>query len=429
MTKKKKQNNRQKGLPFFYGWIIVFIGGLGFFFSGPGQTYSVSVFIESFIENLGLTRSMISIFYSVGTLLAGMIIIFVGKQIDRFGHRNIITIIAAVFGAVCLYMSFIINPVMLFAGFFLIRLFGQGSMIIGPSTLVPRWFEKKRGRALSLVSVGGIIAAGLMPPFNIWMINNWGWRMGWRFWAIAILLVMVPLAWSLIRNSPADIGLSPDGIVRDTCHRSQSNDEEYSKGKKSVVTMNLAEARRTSSFWLLHFSFFSFSMIITGITFHIVSIFKEQGLPAEVAALTLSITAILSFPVTLIAGVLLDKIKIRYVLISTYIFFSAALILLLNVNTLSKAVIFGSLIGIITGFQHVILYMVWPDYFGLGHLGSIIGAGQISLVVGSAFGALPFGIAFDHFGGYREIILVMMVFSILSAVASFFSFPPVKKTI
>jgi MFS family permease len=126
---------------------------------------------------------------------------------------------------------------------------------------------------------------------------------------------------------------------------------------------------------------------------------------------------------------LLDKIKIRYVLISIYIFFSAALILLLNVNTLSKAVIFGILIGVIMGFQHVTLNMVWPDYFGLGHLGSIIGAGQISLVAGSAFGALPFGIAFDHFGGYKEIILVMAVFSALSAAASFFSFPPVKKNI
>jgi MFS family permease len=389
----------------------------------------VSVFIDSFIEYLGLTRSMISMFYSAGTLLAGMIILFVGKQVDRYGHRKIITIIAAVFGAVCLYMSFIVNPVMLFAGFFLIRLFGQRSMIIGPSTLVPRWFEKKRGRALSLVSIGGIIGAGLMPPFNIWMINNWGWRMGWRFWAIAILLVMVPLAWSLIRNSPADIGLSPDGIVRDTYPDPQSDDKEHSKSQKPALSMNLAEARRTPSFWLLHFSIFSFSMIITGITFHIVSIFKEQGLPAEVAASTLSITAILSFPVTLIAGVLLDKIKIRYVLISIYIFFSAALILLLNVNTLSKAVIFGILIGAIMGFQHVTLNMVWPDYFGLGHLGSIIGAGQISLVAGSAFGALPFGIAFDHFGGYKEIILVMAVFSALSAAASFFSFPPVKKNI
>ena len=30
--------------PMFYGWIIVILGGLGIFFSGPGQTYSVSVF-------------------------------------------------------------------------------------------------------------------------------------------------------------------------------------------------------------------------------------------------------------------------------------------------------------------------------------------------------------------------------------------------
>ncbi|MDZ7837594.1 MAG: hypothetical protein U5N58_06385 [Actinomycetota bacterium] len=85
MYKNKKQKNRQKGLPFFYGWIIVFIGALGFFFSGPGQTHSVSVFVDSFIEYLGLTRSMVSLLYSAGTLLAGIIVVFIGRQIDRFG--------------------------------------------------------------------------------------------------------------------------------------------------------------------------------------------------------------------------------------------------------------------------------------------------------------------------------------------------------
>ncbi len=133
--------------PFFYGWVIVFVSALGVFFSGPGQTYSVSVFIDSFIQDFGWSRSVVSLSYSAATLLAGFTVSFVGRQFDQRGHRNMVPLVSFVFGVACIWMSFIINPVMLFAGFFFIRLLGQSSMVIGPSTLVPRWFEDKRGRA------------------------------------------------------------------------------------------------------------------------------------------------------------------------------------------------------------------------------------------------------------------------------------------
>jgi len=130
-------NNNKTGLSIFYGWIIVFICALGNFFSGPGQTFSISVFIDSFIGYLGITRSLISTYYSIGTLLAGLLVIVVSRQIDYYGHRKAITIISLFFGGVCLFMSSIISPFMLLIGFFLLRLLGQSLMVLGPSTLIP----------------------------------------------------------------------------------------------------------------------------------------------------------------------------------------------------------------------------------------------------------------------------------------------------
>lgn len=139
---------------FFYGWFIVFIAALGVFFSGPGQTYSVSVFIDSYIAEFGWSRSFVSSMYSMGTLGAGMLLPLVGRLVDKRGSRFMVTAVAAVFGFVCLYMSFVGNPIMLFVGFFLVRLLGQGSMSLVPSTLVPQWFVSRRGRALSLIALG-----------------------------------------------------------------------------------------------------------------------------------------------------------------------------------------------------------------------------------------------------------------------------------
>ncbi len=44
--------------PFFYRWVVWVVGTLGIIMTSPGQTYAVSIFIEHFIADLGLSRSL-----------------------------------------------------------------------------------------------------------------------------------------------------------------------------------------------------------------------------------------------------------------------------------------------------------------------------------------------------------------------------------
>jgi hypothetical protein len=68
---------------FVYGWIIVGVSALTLFFSGPGQTYSVSTFIDSYIEEFGWSRSIVSGMYSTGNLAAGLLMGFIGRLFAR----------------------------------------------------------------------------------------------------------------------------------------------------------------------------------------------------------------------------------------------------------------------------------------------------------------------------------------------------------
>src|SRR5699024_1463081 len=113
---------------------IVFIAGLGVFFSGPGQTYSNSAFIDEYIRDFGWSRSQVSGLYSLATLLAGLIMIFVGRFIDRFGQRIMMVSIGTLFGLACFFNSIVSSMWMLALGFFLVRLLGQGSMSLIPNT-------------------------------------------------------------------------------------------------------------------------------------------------------------------------------------------------------------------------------------------------------------------------------------------------------
>ena len=73
-----------------------------------------------------------------GTLFAGLMLFSVGRVLDRRGHRVMMPLIALGFSMACLWMSVVLNPIMLLFGFFCIRLLGQGSMTLVGTTLPPQ---------------------------------------------------------------------------------------------------------------------------------------------------------------------------------------------------------------------------------------------------------------------------------------------------
>jgi len=169
------------------------------------------------------------------------------------------------------------------------------------------------------------------------------------------------------------------------------------------------------------------SMVNTGITFHMVSIIAEKGLPPSVAAFVLSTIALVALPFTFLAGFVLDRAKPHKILILSFVGQVALMVYLNFISSTQTAILFGVMRGVITGFEAMIFNVIWPNYFGRTHLGSIRGFGMIFMVIGSAFGPLPFGLAYDLFGGYTEILVVMTIFPVLAAAASFLALPPEGK--
>lgn len=326
-------------------------------------------------------------------------------------------------GLACLWMSFVHFPFMLLLGFFLLRFFGQGSMTLGPTTLLPQWFMKKQGKAFSFMTLGGLSSFALVPTMNYFFIAQFGWRVGWRLWTILLWVIMLPLSWKLVRNRPKDLGLLPDGGLKGSASAVCSDSsQDQQKGE-----WTLEEAKHSPVFWFLLYCVFVPSMVNTGITFHLVSVMGDKGLPPSVAAMVLSVTAIISFPVTFMAGYLLDHMPERIVLGVTFIIHSLSILILLQVQTPSGAVLFGIISGVVFGMERMNRNVIWPNYFGRLHLGSISGYSMKMVVLGSALGPLPFGIAFDYFGGYTEIISFMLFFTTLAILFSFLASFPQKK--
>ncbi|UCH37840.1 MAG: MFS transporter [Candidatus Bathyarchaeota archaeon] len=415
----------ESGLPFrtrfFYGWIIVGVSALILFFSGPGQTYSVSIFIDSFIVEFNWSRSIVSGVYSAGTLLAGFLMGIMGSFFDRRGHRVMTTIVAALLGVACIWMSYVANVAMLFFGFFLIRLLGQGSLSLSSMTLPPQWFIRKKGRALSIVSIGGALSSALLPPVNTWLINTFGWRLGWRFWAILLWAFMVPVSHYLIRNKPEDVGLTPDT-------QKSAQMPTIRESKQTVLRDDwlLKEVFRTRAFWLLLYCIAVPSAITTGLIFHHVSISSQLGLTEEIAALILSIMALIRFPIIFVVGQLADRVPPRFLMAFNQSILLLGIIVLYFATDMRFALLYGILLGVMMAFQSITSSVVWPEYFGRKYLGSIRGISLMAGVLGSALGPLPYGFTYDLWGSYQPILLISLAFPVLGILAALIAAPPKK---
>lgn len=409
---------KQTGYSFHYGWVIIAIAALSQFFSGPGQTYSNSIFIDYYIEQFGWSRSTVSGVYSAATLTAGFLLFFIGRLIDRNGSRKMAVIVSLALATACLFNSFVTNLLMLFIGFFFIRLLGQGSMALISSSLIPQWFVKKRGRAISIAAIGGLVSSAAFPLMNVWLIDAFGWRVSWLILGAIIVVCFTPLAFFLIQNTPEDMGLLPDN------GKGEKMDGKLRRSDE--VSWTVQEAAKTRSFWLLLACAAIPGIVNTGLTFHLVSIFAERSLPRETAAAILSMTALIGLPVTFLAGRLLEHIKVQYLLAVVFFGEIAAVLLILQMDSLPAAVAFGLVWGTSMGIERIVMSVVWPNYFGRKHIGSISGISMAMIVTGSAIGPLPFGVAFDLFGGYTEILWTILLFPLFGMAAAMFANPPVK---
>jgi MFS family permease len=400
---------------------VLFLAALSYFFSAPGQTYFTSTFIETYIQEFGWSRSTISSLYSMATLVSGVLLFLMGRQIDRHGQKKMSITVAGLLGLTCIWMSFVSSMPMLFIGFFASRFLGQGSMTLIPSTLVPNWFARRRPLAFSLMSIGGVVGSSILPPVNSMLIAQIGWRPVWRFWAAAFWIIYIPLVLAFLYNQPAELGLSITGEDKKASGASGSVVKF-----KDVPSWTLKEAFRTRSFWGMLYSQLLLPMVVTGLTFHFISIMAQRSIQASQAAYVLSLLALVSFPTTLFAGWILGKIKIHHAALLVSVLMGSALAVLLLSDSYPGAIVFTVLIGSAMGLQTVWGGLVWPQYFGTRYLGSIRSLAMTMTVIGSAVGPIPLGFIYDRTGNYQTALLSMVVLCVLGVISASMSPQPHK---
>ena len=400
------------------------IGTLGMIMSSPGQTYVVSIFIESFIADLGISRSLVSTLYTLGTLVGSFVLPIVGYQIDRYGARLIVTIIIALFGFACVYMGYVQNAFMLGLGFIALRMLGQGSLGLVCTNIINQWWVRRRGMVMGISGMtGSLISLGGFPNLINWLLPIYGWQSTYIFLGIILAFVMAPLAFIFFRNHPEDYGLQPDN--------GESRTFRFRKRKQmsagwTEVHWTLREAMRTPVFWILVASLAAISMLSTGLFFHMVSIFTDNGLTPNLAAVVFVPIAVTTALVNWGSGLLVDRVPVRILLAIGLFFQSLSLLMAHSLSGTTFVLVFGVVLGISSGLIRILGSVVWAMYFGRHHLGSITGFTSMITITGSALGPMPLGIGRDLLGSYNLALIISAFIPILLGIVGFFLDNPAR---
>ena len=410
---------------FFYGWLMLLVGAIGIFASGPGQSFIFSVFLEPISADLNISQTSVSSAYAVATLVAAFALPYIGRSVDRYGMRAVFLCVAVLFGMAALAFSQVTQLVTLSLAFMALRLLGQGSLMLCSNNLVSQWFSRKRGFALGLMALGFGFSLAVYPPLAQWLMEQFGWRQAWVYLALFTWLLLIPIGWLLIQNKPEAIGLLPDGDQPDNSAKDEERESAAMDGADAGLT--LQEALRTSAFWIISAGMFTLAMLVTALFFYQIPILASQGVSTQLAANVFPLTALVMVVFMPIHGYFLDRIPTPAMFAWCLLLLAGALIAMVFVKDLPTAIIYSVIFGLNNAALHAVYTYVWPRYFGRKHLGSIQGVAQTIGVVGASLGPLPFGIAYDLFATYSGVLMLFALQPLLCAILVVFVKPPVLR--
>ena len=353
----------------------------------------------------------------------------IGWLLDRFGARIVLAGVGLMLGLAALWMSEVSNQLGVYAGFTALRIFGQGSLGLVPSSLVALWFVRRRGRATALAGLGMVASQAVFPPLIHTLITQIGWRDTWMVLGIIVWVVLIPVAVLLVRRTPESVGLHPDGAASQTTQafEAPTDIDREAPVVHSTGDWTLREALRTRTFWLVFGAAGSQSLVTTALVFHQAAVFDSRGLSAGVSAAVLSVMGPVSLAGTMIGGFLSDRIPNRLLLVAGQIILGLGIILAIVMTETWQAVIYGGVVGFSSGGVITVAAVIWPNYYGRKHLGSIRGAAAMAMVAGAALGPLPFALTFGLTGSYASTLAIFMAFPALSLVAAMFALPPRRR--
>jgi sugar phosphate permease len=299
---------RWTGRRFHYAWIVagtVFLALL----TAAGVRSTPGVLLVPLMNDLGWDRATISFAISVGIALYGLTGPFAAAIMQRFGIRRTLLAALLMLSLAVASTTLVRTPLQMVLTWGVLTGVGTGTvaLVLG-ATVVNRWFKKRRGLAMGLLTASTATGQLVFLPLLARMIETEGWRLATLIVAGATALI-IPVVFLLLPERPSDLGLRAYGA--------DSNDVDASSLGNPLTTAfsTLGRGIKKPVFWLLWSSFFVCGLSTNGlIGTHLIALCLDHGLPEVRAAGLLAAMGLLDLVGTTLSGWLSDRYDNRMLL-------------------------------------------------------------------------------------------------------------------
>jgi len=390
----------------FYGyWIVAAAFLCNSVYSGC-SVYTFSLFAKPLQADFGWGRGGIMVAFTIYFLAMGLASPYIGRLVDRYGVRAIISLGAFVAGLGFVFLSLMNNLWHFYVAYIMI---GVGLAAVGPistTAVVSNWFKKHRGMTIGIMSVG--VGAGgfvLSPLIGGYLIPNFGWRISYLALAL-ITSILIPIVLLVIKAKPADVGLYPDGVQVPEATAAAEALLSAAQG------LSLKMALATSAFWLIAISFVANSFSHMSVLQSQVPYLDDIGFPVAIAATALGSVGLASALGKFGFGWLCDQIPAKYACCLGLGLQLAAVFVLRSIGSASPLAmiwLYAIMMGLGLGSWLPTMSMLISTNFGLASYGAVFGMIYLSNCIGSAIGPLMAGYMYDAMNTYHWAFIIFLI--------------------
>ena len=332
------------------------------------SNYAFGLFVEPLESTFGWSRTAISAslsFTAVGSLASPII----GRLMDRHGARPVLVISLTLMG-----ISFLVRPAMTelwhwYALSFLQFIGISGITALPAGRLIAIWFPSSQGRIMG-ITVAGINFGGITIPL---IVNVTLGASGWQAAYVAmgfIAVVLAALALVFIREQPSGA-------------RDDSSGEAEGM-TASLSGLSLSKATRTRSFYAIVGALAFGNFAHAGVFPQLIPHFKELGVRAEWAAITVTVMAVAGLISKPSFGYVSERITARRAMMLTLSGQGVGSVLLVISPELAWVGL--PIFGLSMGAHSALMPLLVQESFGNRYFGSIMGTVTM-------FTLIPFGLA------------------------------------
>jgi sugar phosphate permease len=368
----------------YYGWVIVATLFLVSLVSAASVGFTFGLFVLPMGTELGLSRAALGWTQTARLGANGVSSLILGPLIDRYGTRLLIPVAGVVSAAALWIMSetsayWVI--LLMFGLLGVVEFHFPGNLLT--TVPVPKWFVRKRGKAAAITAAGIAGGAIVFALTHQYLLDSVGWRETFRLSAIIILVGTVPLPLLLLRRTPEDIGLLPDGESLPLAHAEPRVDDQPAWSRHDAV--------RTLTMWKIVAAYSLTNLAAGSFMIHRAPFWAEQDISTSLIATVFAIDATMFAAATLLTGAFGGRIAPRYLAAIAMAAQGLGIIIATLWVSIPTMFLSSPLLGGGAGINAVVITVIWADYYGRPSLGAIRAVTIPVILLGFAIGPPAIG--------------------------------------